>query len=376
MPNIFSGTVFDVGSSSQRGQSFESFMKSMGAKESEDVVTFDPMSHGDVPLEADSTMADSYMKAIVDYNNFGMAMARKGININKPSGGPEQQKAMVVANRLRKQIEQEGVAIKTSFELSKEHAKARLKPGVVGPQIDGKRPTTIEDLENLVNTNPHVKMLQSLVDDINGMAKSYSTEVERDDANLLIEERVKNFSTIRQNLLNTGIPQEFADLMISNAQNGVRRATFNPMKEKEFDLKESRNRALNAASRAAARRSSKGDEPKNAQGRKDLISAIQTGNQGAVNALVGAKHGKGVVSSAQYEPGITDAEGEEGRSRIVLSVVSSTTGGEEDFVVFVDEENAGGFFDLNNLLNTVKGQEEVDDEDFDHDTRNFKKKLY
>ena len=244
--NLFSGDVFSVGRPvSSRGLSVDNYMKEMGA--GKDFSDFSPEEFVNEPVLPGANETEDYRNALNRYNQFGMAMAARGHNVNRldPSN-PESRKIAEHASQLMSKVEQSANAARMKTELTKQYTKERLKKGIVGGIAVGEQGASMADMDRLQNMSPFVDSLRDTVDDVNSsFVKSYDSKVERDDANIEIEDRRSKMSEMYQMGIDMGYPPEQVKAFVEAAKTSIGSATFNQDAASRLDIKRGEARAKN-----------------------------------------------------------------------------------------------------------------------------------
>lgn len=253
--DIYTGNVFSVGNANTSGMSVDRFMKHMGASTQgpKESVSFEPYEGEDGLMQTSSDEYQAYTNAMRAFNDFGMQMAAKGIDVLNPNS-EEGAVAARRAQQLLTRAKQHGAALRTGYEVAKEYQRQRLQTGNMGPALDTSQTVTQDALNQIVNTNPYAKQLEMTVKETNDMARSYDTQAERDDANAKINAKKGEIDTLRASLMQSGVPEEYVEILIENAKNAINSATYDPTAQQELGLKGSRVRSQNAVDAARAQK--------------------------------------------------------------------------------------------------------------------------
>lgn len=364
--DIFTGNVFSVGTNPTKGLNVQNYMKAMGS-ENDDFVEFDPVEPLNQTLQTGIDAEGAYYNSLQNLNQFGMAMAGKGINVYRPDArNPDSVKASQEFNRMLKGVQMQGGALRTGHEISKLYAQERLKNNVVGPGLIDKNSaftgaSTSAELDNLINIHPYVAPIKDAVNQINKLARTYNSDMEADDANLKINSMRDNIGGFLDTLIEGGIPKPMAELIIHNAQNGIGKATFDPLKEKQINaqIEQGQRRvdlqSLKTSSQLAKDKLTmekkqqeidagpKGQKQLDIEGRSSLIDDIDEGN---IQKMIGGKIGGNTILKARVD--------DDGSLKLTLSgdaspvTIPRTTSKEK----------------INDVLNTFAGAQKITPEQY------------
>lgn len=213
MPDILTGTVFNVGRRNTRGLSVEDYMRSMGAVEDPDGVEFDMQEPMDEAYRPGTTEANAYENALDTLNQFGAQAAANGYDVFNPN--PRNPQSQLVSREFQKLASRvQKLANSLVFEKGViDYArKESMKPNVVGRMnLPQNRLYSDQDAQQqLYNYSPFADMINKTVQDWNKFAKEYKNQGTVDLVNQKKRGVIDKMNSMVDLMVQNGIPYDEA----------------------------------------------------------------------------------------------------------------------------------------------------------------------
>lgn len=391
MLDLLGAKVYNLPTSNTRGLSVNDYMKVMGASsgratKSKKEDGFEPIEPAKGVLQTGTDATKQYYDSLESLNSFGLQASAKGYDVFNPGRDIQSRNISKEFMRRLQNVQQQGNGLRAGQELSKFHTQQRLKNGIIGPGAIQKDedgfvgPTTGSQMDQLINTNPIVKQLNHEADQMNKMAKSYDTRAEMQDANMDIDRRKADLDKFRKYMEESGIPPEQVDFILSTTKDSINKATHDGLGEQKLAAKKAADlrRDERAGQRIGIQRARLNETKKKGRKtdediilRKELIKRIQLGDPGAAGSLVGGTFGKGKIIESEFLEGgdakVNTGELDEFGNEIfvdsgnpsvnTLKLKVREGSSTKTYELQMGKEQAGSFNELNNVINTVSGQE-------------------
>ena len=395
MLDLLGGKVYNLPSGNTQQLSVRDYMKAMGASNGStpDGGSFEPVEPIDKVLQTGVDATQSYYNSLETLNNFGLQAHAKGYDVFNPGRDPQSVAIAKEYQRLAKDVQMQGNGLRAGHELQKFHTQQRLKEGVFGPgaipKADDKGyvgATTIDQSDQLINTNPWAKSLNHHVEQTNKMAKSYDTKPETIEANHEIEKRKKRIDSFFVDMISSGVPIEYAEFLADRAKNAINSATHDNLGERKLAQKTQNDAARRALDRKKFE-AKKGKEESTFLQRDKLIRAIINGDENWVGQMKSGtlSDGNKIVDVKVEKP-----SGKGGIVNTIKDNIIEGTPGNVLRVTYIDPKdkkkkkktryfpmdpsNRESYTEINSILSSIKNLENISIEelskyvDFDFDT--------